>query len=569
MPDLREVAAYVTHYKCFGPGNAGFDTLEPINLIIGRNNSGKSSLLDVLESGINGTPLTRGHAGGSPRLVLRQPLTESDLLAQFPSGTSGGDVPNRQDHWEFARPWVGKRITWEQAPDTAVFIGIDPPLPLPNPERYGQALVARLSVALRAYRFRRLAAERDIRPENDRGLGTPIIAANGDGATDALMQFMTRASLPSALVKETVLASLNRIFAPDATFSRIEPRRLGDGSWELFLDEQGKGEIPLSQSGSGIKTILLILAFIHLVPHIESTPLARYVYGLEEPENNLHPALQRRLFLFLREQALVEHCHFFITTHSSVVIDLFANDPEAQIIHVVHNRTAATAHRVQTYVHHGDVLDDLDVRASDLLQANGIVWLEGPSDRLYFNHWIKLVYGDALREGAHYQCVFYGGRLLAHLSASEPEMSPDDVVKILRVNRNGVVLMDSDRRDADSTINATKERISEEISSTGGMAWVTAGREVENYLPVEALRSYYKRADLQPLARYESISDYIDAVLPGEGSTTMKKKVLFAEHILPHVKAEHIEGVLDLASRIREVGSMIQQWNRLPPPPTT
>ena len=50
----------------------------------------------------------------------------------------------------------------------------------------------------------------------------------------------------------------------------------------------------VSHTGSGIKTILLVLVFLYLVPRIERRTLADYVFGFEELENNLHPALQRR-----------------------------------------------------------------------------------------------------------------------------------------------------------------------------------------------------------------------------------------------------------------------------------
>lgn len=41
------------HFKghsCFKKEWAGFDTIKPINIIIGRNNSGKSHLLDLVEA---------------------------------------------------------------------------------------------------------------------------------------------------------------------------------------------------------------------------------------------------------------------------------------------------------------------------------------------------------------------------------------------------------------------------------------------------------------------------------------------------------------------------------------
>jgi putative ATP-dependent endonuclease of the OLD family len=126
----------------------------------------------------------------------------------------------------------------------------------------------------------------------------------------------------------------------------------------------------------------------------------------------------------------------------------------------------------------------LDVRASDLLQANGLIWVEGPSDRTYINKWIELSSTGKLKEGIHYQIVFYGGRLLSHLTA-EPER--DDLVNIFSVNRNAIVVMDSDKKSHGDPINATKTRIKTEIERVGGIVWITDGREVENYLPVAEL----------------------------------------------------------------------------------
>ena len=45
--------------------------------------------------------------------------------------------------------------------------------------------------------------------------------------------------------------------------------------------------IALSHVGSGIKTILLVLGFIHLLPVVEQRKLDTYLFGFEELENNL------------------------------------------------------------------------------------------------------------------------------------------------------------------------------------------------------------------------------------------------------------------------------------------
>ena len=109
-----------------------------------------------------------------------------------------------------------------------------------------------------------------------------------------------------------------------------------DNFWEIYLEEKEKGNIALSKSGSGIQTIILVLIYIHLIPHSENSSLSNYFFLFEELENNLHPALLRRLFLYIKDIALKNKAYFFITTHSSVVIDLFNNDNSSQILHVIH-----------------------------------------------------------------------------------------------------------------------------------------------------------------------------------------------------------------------------------------
>ena len=86
---------------------------------------------------------------------------------------------------------------------------------------------------------------------------------------------------------------------------------------------------------------------------------------------------------------------------------------------------------------------DLGYRASDLLQANCIIWVEGPSDRIYLKYWLK-AYDPDLVEGVHYTIMFYGGRLLRHLSADDEEI--DEFINLRRINQNLVIIIDSDRK---------------------------------------------------------------------------------------------------------------------------
>jgi hypothetical protein len=116
------------------------------------------------------------------------------------------------------------------------------------------------------------------------------------------------------------------------------------------------------------------------------------------------------------------------------------------------------------------------------------VWVEGPSDRIYVNAWLKARDPDLI-EGLHYAVMFYGGRLLSHLSYDGPENEAiiHDFVRVARLNRSACIIIDSDRQSADDDLNTTKKRIIAEFENNECFSWVTEGRTIENYIPEEIL----------------------------------------------------------------------------------
>ncbi|MGD2094875.1 MAG: AAA family ATPase [Phycisphaerales bacterium] len=555
---MKDVSLKFKNYKCFGEELQGFETILPINIIIGRNNSGKSSLLDLIKYAISPFDLSPlAHKNKNPEVILTKILSEEDIGRVFHAGMTNSRVPGR-DLWNYVQRWIGEKITIRLGPKKGRdFLSLSKALPNSIVGFQGQ-IAQRFENPFEKKTFKHLKAERDIHPEPDRGSG---VTENGAGATNIIQQFITKEWLPSQLVEETLLEELNKIIQPDATFTNIVVQHHKNNSWEIYLEEKDKGRIALSQSGSGLQTILLVLIFLHLVPVEENKSLNNYCFAFEELENNVHPALQRRLFLYLRNVALKHNTHFFITTHSNVVIDLFSSDNEAQLIHTIHDGEKAIARRVEAYVQRQGILDDLDIRASDLLQSNGVVWVEGPSDRLYFNRWIQIWSDGELREGAHYQCVFYGGRLLAHLSANIPENERNELIKILSINRNVLVMIDSDKENQEDCINSTKERICQEIEGISAICWITKGKEVENYIARDAIAELYNDNSIEQVNQYQSFSDYLGGIKKGEGKRFLSNKVLFAEKVSSHFTKENLRNVLDLEERLNEVCERIRKWN--------
>jgi len=151
-----------------------------------------------------------------------------------------------------------------------------------------------------------------------------------------------------------------------------------------------------------------------------------------------------------------------------------------------------------------EICRDLGYYASDIMQSNCIIWVEGPSDRIYLTHWIEKQ-EPQFTEGIHYSIMFYGGRLLSHLTGKptdEIESELAGFISLREMNRSAVILIDSDKDKPRRRLNKTKQRMREEFDEGPGFGWITKGREIENYLDyeilVESIRKVHPRATSIP-----------------------------------------------------------------------
>ncbi|WP_282781160.1 AAA family ATPase [Nocardia sp. CC201C] len=276
---------------------------------------------------------------------------------------------------------------------------------------------------------------------------------------------------------------------------------------------------------------------------------------VEEPEVHLHPSLQRKLLQYIAKD---HRNRYLISTHSAAILDT----DRASISHIVMDDLHQT--RVLPVVSRAclsKAVFDLGARASDIVQSNYVIWVEGPSDRVYISAWLKQ-YDPTLIESIHYSIMFYGGALLSHLTA-EDDPSIDDFINLAAINRRLAIVMDSDKKSQSALINDAKRRVLSELASKEAFGWVTEGYTIENYIPRPVLREAISKA--YPSLDYEVPSGKFTSPLSKyfKGKKYKPNKVTIAGEVL-RINPSLAELLPDLQKNIRELAQHIRLANDLP-----
>jgi energy-coupling factor transporter ATP-binding protein EcfA2 len=379
---------------------------------------------EVNFSQVAAVELSASIADGRMAAVVTRPgnLAESRLLSLNLREWVASQPPDRP----FDLRLAGQATSWEN---------ISTNLDLPGLRDMAGLLNAWRSTA---YHFdsQRVGTDRT-RPSSS----TPDLAPRGENLSEVLLWAHTNA--------EDEWNAIGRIFkelVPDAGLLTTPTAGL-NVSIE-FVDEGGNRR-NLQDLGTGVEQLLMaVYVGVHNPPSS--------IIVIEEPETNLHPDAQRGLLRWLREWS--KNRQIVLATHSVVFLDGLANEPVWLVERaggVSSVRAAATAP--------ADILSSLGVRLSDVLTANGLLMVEGKTDRQLIEYW-------------------FGTRLqLKHVQVVESN-GGDDASRAAAFDRwqkaattiPQPILFLRDRDELDDKTVARHEKT--------GCVTVLSRREIENYL---------------------------------------------------------------------------------------
>ncbi len=326
---------------------------------------------------------------------------------------------------------------------------------------------------------------------------------------------------------------------------------------ENILVEMNGYRRPLESFGTGIHELVIMCSALALYEE--------HIVCIEEPEIHLHPYLQRKFINFLLRKT---NNTYFITTHSNVFLDFYDN---TSIYHVTYNKLKTKVSLANTDEKCCSILDDLGYKASDLLQTNGIIWVEGPSDRIFLKRWIELLNDDLNKpfiEGTHYSIMFYGGKLLRHISMESSQFLIDEFIYLLKINKNSMILIDRDGISSVTQLNKTKARINAETKR--GNCWITKGREIENYLSkntlIRWLNEKHPNIPKSKIKVQENENKKLQETITIDSKRLKynEKKVEYSKEIIKHIDDKDLD-ILDLKYRLNFLIKNIEEWNYIEP----
>jgi predicted ATPase len=349
--------------------------------------------------------------------------------------------------------------------------------------------------------------------------------------------------------RRRLIEELNGLLVERSAANPIEHFEIkGDEKLDLYVKRRSDiAPIALQYMGTGIAELTILLAdFLHNEDAKQ--------YFVEEPECHLHPGLLRRLMERLRSLSTAQ---FFITSHSSAVLDSIRKEDSIYRFGISPDSGTAVQ-RCSDIIEQSTILDVLGVSGSTLLQTNCIIWVEGPSDRIYLKAWMERTRARmelSHVEGSDLSFVYYGGKILSHFALAAG--GQDELIELIRICRYSAVLMDRDTSPGDPTeeVRDTKKRIESEAQAdpTHRMAIFSLGREIENDIDPIAFRKAVSKllAIEEPLLaglklngakRYpEEVIEHLG--LKGEEATKalrkLKDKVTLAEYVVAESTEEN------------------------------
>ncbi len=292
-------------------------------------------------------------------------------------------------------------------------------------------------------------------------------------------------------------------------------------TWDFSIE--GDDEIPINKRGSGVRRLILLNFFRSEAERkVEAHTSPSVIYAFEEPETSQHPSNQEMLIRSLIEISNKENHQVLVTTHVPALAGLLPQEG----LRLIDREADAPL------IRHGDE-DTLEAICESLgvlpepfdKNAKGLILVEGPGDVTFLKHTSETLKAaghlDATLEEIGIFPMIVGGcgnlkHFVAKRLADQFELPWG-------------ILLDSDLGTNEHSQNVSRIQ---ELQSQGKTALLTRKREPENYLLKAAYEHKLSEGEDPP-----EITDECDAKKQ-IGTATKTRPINVMEHFWPRMTAE-------------------------------
>lgn len=289
-------------------------------------------------------------------------------------------------------------------------------------------------------------------------------------------------------IEKSVQEEFNKLFeelkryTDDLSALTVKPVFSWDKAVNLLVygrDRHGV-EKPLEKRGSGLRRLLMVSFFQYLVNKKKEEKL-NFIFGIEEPENNLHPGLQRELVRSFRQLAKQGY-QIIITTHSPV----FAGASPIEDLILIQRRGGVSRAIQYPKLKLDEIAEELGVEPSDQITGySACVFVEGKDDIMFWK-----TIAAKLKEGGYINHDFDDKNIGLILTGGDNLKHWIDCRAMKRLNRRFAVIVDSDKRSKDDKIPERKIKWKERCEKDGGIFIILRKRTIENYLHPNAIKKF-------------------------------------------------------------------------------
>jgi hypothetical protein len=373
--------------------------------------------------------------------------------------------------------------------------------------------------------------------DSDEEVQNPLKGAIASAIAEAKKEIDAIESLVRAKAEEiarlthSALSSIDGTLADSLTpkFSSPTPSKWSS-LFSLGMDTDNN--VSLNKRGSGVRRLILVSFFkAEAERRMAASSRANIIYAIEEPETSQHPANQKILVRSFSEIASTPNAQVILTTHSPGL----AADLAVDSIRYVHSTTPfATPEIRQGADVFGEVADALGLIPDSRVKV--LVCVEGPTDVDALSHLSAALHAvdpkiPNLATDQQFAFVPLGGSTLKHWVSNQ---------YLSGLHLPEIHIYDRDVEDYAKRIDEVNKR------GDGSWAYRTTKHEIECYLHAKAVLDAFgleievgndptQSAVLPPFCEaYSRMKGYKETM------KHQKAKSLLAQHAFPRMTAELI-----------------------------